>query len=264
MSNRPLAGHTSSYRAYTLEEALEGIAHAGFAGVEITAVPGWSEHIVLDDCAHLNASLEQHRLTLVAISAHADLTTREGLDHTLMAVRWARAFGLSHVNAAIGDDDNVKADEAALLRNVAELADAAEELGVVVGFETEGEIMGAGASAAALMEKIGRRSIGVTFDTANVEYFSGRSAVEELPKVLPHVVAVHLKDWTGDREQPSFPPVGTGTIDFPRILELLRERDFDGPISVEVEHAPDQSTPLADVHEGMRAAKANLSELGLA
>ena len=43
----PLAGHTNSYHTYSHEEALAGIAAAGFRYVELTAVPGWTEHVDL-------------------------------------------------------------------------------------------------------------------------------------------------------------------------------------------------------------------------
>ena len=37
----PLAGHTNSYHSYGFDEALAGIADAGFKHVELSAVPGW-------------------------------------------------------------------------------------------------------------------------------------------------------------------------------------------------------------------------------
>ena len=36
----PLAGHTNSYHTYSFDEALAGIAGAGYKGVELSAVPG--------------------------------------------------------------------------------------------------------------------------------------------------------------------------------------------------------------------------------
>jgi hypothetical protein len=43
----PLAGHTNSYHTYSHDEALAGIAAAGFRFVELSAVPGWTEHVDL-------------------------------------------------------------------------------------------------------------------------------------------------------------------------------------------------------------------------
>lgn len=36
------------YHTYSLEEALEGIAAAGFHYVELSAVRGWTEHVPLE------------------------------------------------------------------------------------------------------------------------------------------------------------------------------------------------------------------------
>ena len=44
----PLAGHTNSYHTYSHDEALQGIAEAGYSAVELSAVPGWTEHVDLD------------------------------------------------------------------------------------------------------------------------------------------------------------------------------------------------------------------------
>ena len=43
-----LAASTNSYHTYSLEEALAGIAAAGFKSVELTSVPGWTEHVRRD------------------------------------------------------------------------------------------------------------------------------------------------------------------------------------------------------------------------
>ena len=43
----PLAGHTNTYHTYGLDDALEGIASAGYTHVELSAVPGWTTIAVL-------------------------------------------------------------------------------------------------------------------------------------------------------------------------------------------------------------------------
>ena len=74
-----LAGHTNSFHTYSREEALAGIAEAGYRTVELTAVEGWTEHVDLDaDTGELRARLEHYGLEPVVLSAHSDLTTRRG------------------------------------------------------------------------------------------------------------------------------------------------------------------------------------------
>src|SRR5213078_1751148 len=123
----PLAGHTNSYHTYSFDEALAGIAGAGYKGVELSAVPGWTEHVDLDaDPAATRRLLERYGLEAVSLSGHSDLTTPDGLEHGLKAVRWAADFGLPIVNSAVGGHQSADENEGAFLGNVGRLADEAE------------------------------------------------------------------------------------------------------------------------------------------
>jgi L-ribulose-5-phosphate 3-epimerase len=41
----PLGGHCGTYYSYLFEQALAGIAEAGYRFVELAAVPGGTEHV---------------------------------------------------------------------------------------------------------------------------------------------------------------------------------------------------------------------------
>src|SRR5690242_1245177 len=191
----PLAGHTNSYHTYSHDEALQGIAEAGYTAVELSAVPGWTEHVDLDGSKdELRRKLEGYGLEPVSLSAHSDLTTKEGLEHGIKAVRWAADYGLPIVNTAVGGHQSADENEAAFLGNIGALADEAEAAGVVVALEIHGDIMASSDVTIPLMEKIGRDSVKVNYDTANVEFYSGQKAVDDLPKITPYLAHVHLKD----------------------------------------------------------------------
>lgn len=261
----PLAGHTNSYHTYSFEQALDGIARAGFRGVELTAVPGWTEHVSLDDDpADVRRRLDAHGLEAVSLSAHSDLTTREGLEHGLRGVAWAAAYGLPVLNTAVGGHQSADENEAAFLANVGELADAAARAGIVVALEIHGDIMASSEVTLPLLEKIGSDAVRVNYDTANVEYYSGRSAVEDLPQIVPYLAHVHLKDTTGGKGNWNFPACGEGRVDFRRVLEILREGGYDGPVSVEIEFTGEPWPALEEVDRSMRASYENLTSLGYA
>src|SRR6478672_1682839 len=215
----PLAGHTNSYHTYGFDDALAGIAGAGYGGVELSAVPGWTEHVSLDDDpAAVRRKLEGYGLEAVSLSGHSDLTTRDGLEHGIKAVKWAAAYGLPVVNTAVGGHQSADENEAAFLDNIGELADAAEAAGVVIALEIHGDIMASSDVTIPLIEKIGRDSVKVNYDTANVEFYSGDKAVDDLPKITPYLAHVHLKDTTGGKGNWHFPGCGEGTVDFARVL----------------------------------------------
>jgi L-ribulose-5-phosphate 3-epimerase len=259
-----LAGHTNTYHTYSHDEALEGIAAAGFNAVELSAVPGWTEHVDLDaDQGELRRKLDDYRLSPVSLSAHSDLTTADGLQHGLKAVRWAGEYGIPIVNTAVGGHQSADENEAAFLGNVHALADEAEKEGVVIGLEIHGDIMASGAVTLPLLEKIGRDSVRINYDTANVVFYSGDSAVDDIPQVADKIVHVHLKDTAGGKGVWNFGAIGSGVVDFGAVLALLRNAGYAGPYSVELEFTGEPWPPLEDVNAAMRRSYEYLTSLGL-
>ena len=262
--SKPLAGHTNSYHTYSHDEALQGIAAAGYRAVELSAVPGWTEHVDLDgDQAELRRRLDGYGLEPVSLSAHSDLTTSDGLEHGIKAVRWAAEFGIPIVNTAVGGHQSADENEAAFLGNIGALADEAERNGITIGLEVHGDIMASGAITLPLLEKIGRDAVGINYDTANVVYYSGDTAVEDLPKVVDKLVHVHLKETRGGKGVWNFGAIGTGDVDWPAVVQILRDAGYDGPCSVEIEFQGEPWPPLDEVNEAMRASREHLASVGL-
>jgi L-ribulose-5-phosphate 3-epimerase len=260
----PLAGHTNSYHTYGFDEALAGIAEAGYRHVELSAVPGWTEHVSLDDDpAGVRRKLDGYGLTAVSLSAHSDLTTPDGLEHGIKGVRWAADYGLPIVNTAVGGHQSADESEPAFLANVGRLADAAEDAGVVVALEIHGDIMASSDETLPLLEKIGRDSVKVNYDTANVEFYSGDRATDDLPKITGQLAHVHLKDTTGGKGNWNFPAIGDGHVDFGRVLSILRDAGYSGPYSVEIEFEGEPWPSLDDVNAAMRRSREHLNALGL-
>ena len=259
----PLAGHTNTYHTYGFDEALAGIAGAGFKYVELSAVPGWTEHVDLDDDpAAVRRHVEGYGLEAISLSGHSDLTTRDGLEHGIRAVRWAASYGLPIVNTAVGGHESADENEAAFLANVGQLADVADAAGVVVALEIHGDIMASSDVTIPLVEKIGRDSIRVNYDTANVEFYSGDRAEDDLPKITGYLAHVHLKDTTGGKGNWDFGTLGTGHVDFRRVREILDGAGYAGPYSVELEFQGEPWPSLDDVDEAMRRSYEHLTALG--
>ena len=260
-----LAGHANSYHSYSFEQALAGIAEAGYSHVELSAVPGWTEHVdVHAGGAGVRARLDHYGLVAASISGHSELTTPEGLEHGLAVVRWAAAFGLPIVNTAIGGHAHVEESEAAFLANIGTLADAAQAAGLVIALETHGDLMASGALSARLLDRIGHPAVKVNYDTANVEHYAGVTAVEDLPAIADRVANVHLKDMRGGKGVWDFPAIGEGHVDFGRVLEILGAAGYDGPYAVEIEFTGEPWPPLEEVTAAMRSSREALAAHGLA
>src|SRR5918999_3693031 len=250
----PLAGHTGSYYSYSFEQACAGLAEAGYCAVELSAVPGATEHVdVHGDPGEVRTRLD-----------HSDLTTREGLEHGLAVVSWAERLGLAVVNTAIGGHTHVEESEERFLRNIGPLADAAQAAGIVVALEIHGDLMASGERSRPLLDRIGHLAVAVNYDTANVEYYGGVRAEDDLPHVADRVANVHLKEMRGTQGEWDFPAIGQGHVDFGRVIEILRGAGFDGPYSVEVEFTGGvPGPPLDEVNAAMRASREALSAHGL-
>jgi sugar phosphate isomerase/epimerase len=260
----PLAGHTNSYHTYSHDEALQGIAEAGYRAVELSAVPGWTEHVDLDaDPSELRSKLAHYGLEPVSLSAHSDLTTADGLAHGIKAVRWAADYGIPIVNTAVGGHQSADENEAAFLANIGAMADEADRAGIKIGLEIHGDIMASGAITLPLLEKIGRDCVGINYDTANVIYYSGDTPVEDIPKVADKLVHVHLKESKGGKGVWNFGEIGTGDVDWAEVIRLLRASGYDAPYSVEIEFDGGDWPPLEEVNEAMRRSREYLASVGL-
>jgi len=262
MDNK-LAGHTNSYHSYGFEEALAGIAQAGFKHVELSAVPGWTEHVVLNGVDEVRRKLDHYGLTPVSLSGHSDLTTPDGLEHGIKAVRWAAKYGIPIVNTAVGGHASQEESEPAFLANIGALADAAEAEGIVVALEIHGDIMASGEKTLPLLEKIGRDSVKVNYDTANCVFYGDVKAVDDIRSIASHVAHVHLKDTTGGKGVWDFGALGTGVVDFGAVLQVLADAGYTGPYSVELEFQGEPWPPLADVDAAMKTSYEHLKSLGL-
>jgi L-ribulose-5-phosphate 3-epimerase len=138
-----LGGHSNSYHTYSLEEALEGIAAAGYKFVELSAVRGWTEHVPLEADAKTLGRIQRmmNKLGLISLSlsGHSDLTTKDGLKDGLKAVDLCERMGIEIMNTAIGGHYSESEDEDAFMGNIHELADYAAARDILLGIEIHGE-----------------------------------------------------------------------------------------------------------------------------
>lgn len=147
VTNR-LAATTTCYAPYRLEEALAGIAGAGYRYVELAAIRGVIEHVPLvADAPTLGGILRllnRYALTPVALSAHSNLTTAKGVKDALRALDLCERMGIDIMNTAIGGPGDVEEDEAAFLGNIGRISDYAAERSIAITLEIHGELTATG------------------------------------------------------------------------------------------------------------------------
>jgi len=255
-----LAASTNSYHTYSLADALAGIAGAGFSSVELTSVPGWTEHVgrdaTTDELAQIKDLLAQNGLTAVSLSGHSDLVSDAGVAEFRKALRLCQALGIPMVTTSTGGHADTSAgslDEqrAQFLARIGPLADEAAAQGITICLETHGGLLATGEMAAELVRQIGKPNVGINYDTGNVIFYGETRPERDIEAAAPYVNHVHIKDQIGGPGVWNFPTIGTGDVDFAPVFNTLNAAGFHGPCSVEIEFQGEPWPPLADVNRAM-------------
>jgi L-ribulose-5-phosphate 3-epimerase len=255
-----LAVSTNSYHSYSLEEALRGIAGAGFTSVELSSVPGWTEHVLR---SATDAQLEQVKqqvrdagLDAISLSGHSDLASDAGSAEFRKALHIARQLGITYVTTSTGGHDDSSAGSVddqrrEFLERFGPLADEAAESGINICIETHGGLSATGAMAAELVQAIDKPNVGINYDTANVIFYGNVRPEEDILAAAQYVTHLHLKDKAGGDQEWNFPAIGTGNVDFAKVFKALEDVGFTGPVSVELEFQGEPWPPLEKVNEAM-------------
>ena len=100
------------------------------------------------------------------------------------------------------------------------------------------------------IQDVGLDNQGVNFDLANLILYGKANPVDAIELLGPYVQGIHAKDgmWpTNPRELGKEVPIGKGKVDFPRIVDRLKQLNYQGAVTIEREISGPQQ--VADVRE---------------
>jgi sugar phosphate isomerase/epimerase len=258
-----LAASTNSYHTYSLEEALEGIAGAGFKSVELTSVPGWTEHVRRDaedeELGYVKELLAMAGLEAVSLSGHSDLVSEAGIAEFRKALKIAKKLGIKYVTTSTGGHDASSAgslDEQRerFMANIRPLADEAAAQGIEICLETHGGLLATGEISKRLIQDIGKNNISINYDPGNVIFYGGVRPEDDIKGSADAVGHMHVKDQIGGKGVWNFPATGSGEVDFKTIFTELDKAGFNGVCSVEVEFQGEPWPSLEDVNAAMKTS----------
>lgn len=237
--------NTNTYHGFSVDEALEGIAAAGFEYVELAAVRGWTPHIMPDmadaELDRIAAKMRALGLSCIAVSGHCNLTDEARLNDFRANMKLARRFGAEYIISSTGEahhgHDETFSDEV-LIQNIKQLLPDLQENGLRLGIEVHGEY-GTGEKIARLVKGVGSPLVGINFDTANVVFYGGKRPLDDLATCLEQVNFIHLKDKIGIDNSWNFPAIGQGELDLANLIRTLRARGCHVPMSIEIEYTQD-------------------------
>lgn len=259
-----LAVSTNSYHSYSLEEALAGIAAAGFTSVELSSVPGWTEHVLRHagaaELERVGNLVRASGLEAVSLSGHSDLASDTGIAEFRKALGIARTLGIRYVTTSTGGHDassegTVEEQREAFLNRIRPLAEEAGADGIQICLETHGGVSATGEMAAQLVREIDRPNVGINYDTANVIFYGEVRPETDIVHAAPYINHLHIKDQIGGPGVWNFPAIGTGEVDFGPIFAELEKVGFTGPCSIELEFQGEPWPPLAEVETALASSR---------
>lgn len=231
------------FGGFDLETAFRSSAMCGYGGIELSAIDGMSEHLVLDRwqdiVPRIRALAEQHNLELLAIE-QPSLDT----DKMEAAFRAAAELGIPVINCGpggtSGDDQSVQES----IRCLRDLSRRAQGHGVTLCVKAHvGCAIHDTPTTQRALAEIGEPSFGLDFDPSHI-LRAGEDPVEALEAVVCRVRHVHIRDCAKDSQGPGKPEdqvPGQGDVDLRGLLQVLRQNAYEGPINLEIIGAKEYS-----------------------
>ena len=156
---------------------------------------------------------------------------------------WCNAAGVKHMSISFQPEAMFDG-----LKNIEKLAD---EFDMQLGIHNHGgyDWLGNATILKYLFGKTSKR-IGLHIDTAWA-IDAKQNPVEMVEKLADRLVGVHVKDFVySPRREPSDVIIGTGILDLPKFMALLRQLNFAGPLVIEYEG--DEKNPVPALSECVR------------
>jgi sugar phosphate isomerase/epimerase len=238
-----LGANSVLFGGYDMETAFRCIAMAGYDGIEVSAIEGMSQHLVLDRWQEIVPQVKRlskdYGLELLAMEQPSQDPRR--METAFMA---AAEAGIPIVNCGpggkSGDEENLKR----AIDSLGKLADMAGRYGVTLCVKAHvGAAIYNTATTLRVMKEISSPHFGIDMDPSHI-YRAGENPVEALRAVISRVKHIHIRDCKGRQQSPGKPEMqanGRGDIDLLGYIRVLHEFGYTGPVDLEIIGAKEYS-----------------------
>lgn len=238
-----LGANSVLFGGFDMETAFKHIAMAGYDGVEISAIDGMSEHLVLERWQELAPEIrrlqQEYGLALLAMEQ-----PRQDPAKMDLAYQAAAELGIPIINCGpggkTGDEESLKR----AIESLNALAERAETFGVTLCVKAHvGAAIYNTPTTLRAMQEISSPAFGIDMDPSHI-YRAGENPVEAIAAVISRVKHVHIRDCKGRQQGPGKPELqanGRGDIDLVGYVRVLHENGYTGPLDLEVIGAKEYS-----------------------
>lgn len=229
------------FGGYDLRSAFERLAWAGYDGIELSAIEGMSEHLVLDRWQTLVPQIRQlsreFGLELLAIEQPSQDPKR--MEQAFQA---AAELGIPIVNCGPGGKSNDEVSFSRTVDSLGQLTQMAEKYGITLCVKAHvGACIYNTPTTLRIMEAIQSPAFGIDMDPSHI-YRAGEDPVAAIQAVIQRVKHVHIRDCKGRQQGPGKPEEqtnGRGDIDLLGYIRVLHANRYQGPLDLEIIGAKD-------------------------
>ena len=239
---------------------------------------GYFPHVALyEDPELLRRKMEGYGVRFSQVDAAYPLSglcgPTRGVPYVLKAIPWAKLAGCDHVATTDGLHRPEGLDDEAAMesmkRSYGMIIETAEAHDVTVTIEVHGYFTTDPEHVARMLDFVDSPRLRMNFDSGNT-FIAGRDPVEFCRRFLDRISHVHVKDVSASMAAASRGKdtgiaisqcsIGDGVnaANIKRCLELLRDRGFDGVLSLECEGG---GGPM--IEKSLAWVRATLRELGI-
>jgi len=233
------------FGGHDLETAFKYIAIAGYDGIELSAIDGMSEHLVLDRWKEIAPEIKRlakvYGLELLAMEQPSQEPAR--MEEAFQA---ATEIGIPIVNCGPGGKSGDEESLKQCIDSLSKLAQRAERYGVTLCVKAHvGAAVYNTPTSLQVLEAITSPAFGLDMDPSHI-YRAGEDPVEALRAVIHRVKHVHIRDCKGRQQSPGPPELqanGRGDIDLLGYIRVLHENGYGGPLDLEIIGAKEYELP---------------------
>lgn len=238
-----LGANTVLFGGYDMETAFKHLAMAGYDGVEVSAIDGMSEHLVLDRWREIAPEVKRlaaaYNLELLAM----EQPSRDA-DKMEAAMQAAVEIGIPIINCGPGGKTDDPSTLQQTIDELGALTQMAERYGIVLCVKAHvGHAVYNTPTTLKVMDAIQSPHFGIDMDPSHI-YRANENPVEAIAAVISRVKHVHIRDCKGRQQGPGKPEMqanGRGDIDLVGYIRVLHEHGYTGPLDLEIIGAKEYS-----------------------
>jgi sugar phosphate isomerase/epimerase len=236
-----LGANSVLFGGYDMETAFKYLALCGYDGIEISAIDGMSEHLVLDRWREIAPQIKKlsqdYGLELLAMEQPSQ--DPEKMEQAFQA---AVEIGIPIINCGPGGKSGDEESLKQVIASLDKLSKRAETYGVTLCVKAHvGAAIYNTPTTLRAMEAISSPAFGIDMDPSHI-YRAGENPVEAIAAVVSRVKHVHIRDCKGRQAGPGAPENqanGRGDIDLVGYIRVLHENGYTGPLDLEIIGAKD-------------------------